>query len=363
MPVSDTKVNLSQVIAVRASLSIPAQALITAIMRITRQALNAAESSILLSEEEGSKLIFSYADGPFGNKINRLKISKKSGIAGLTLNTGKPMIANDARSNRFFNAFTDELTGHETKSIISAPMVSQHKVLGVIEVLNKLAANGFGESDLKILTKVTNTITQLIESIQQSDSKLIPHKIATKALLSAVEAGEAFNRGHARRVREYVVAAAEGFGLSREERQNAEYAAIMHDIGKFPLDETVPISPHDLNDKKMAEIRKHPVSGFKLLQGIEPLRAPGELVLCHHERYDGTGYPKGLAGDDIPAGARLIAAADALDNMAARDSDAGGMSRQDALDELLRYAGSKFDPKAVQAIGASLDTFLASGKP
>jgi HD-GYP domain-containing protein (c-di-GMP phosphodiesterase class II) len=137
--------------------------------------------------------------------------------------------------------------------------------------------------------------------------------------------------------------------LSKEEKQVIEYAAVLHDIGKLGISERILDNSANLANEERVVLHKHPIIGFNMLKGIAFLQGARELILYHHERYDGNGYPKGLKGDAIPIGARLIAVADAFDNMTTEHFHHTGLSKKEALMELNRDSGSKFDPAAVKA--------------
>lgn len=327
-------------------------------MRITRRALNASESSILLSEEKGQKLIFAFADGSSGEVIKRLKISKNSGIAGWVASHGEPLIVNDVYKNKFFNQFTDTVTGHATKSLICAPLVIGGKVIGVIEVLNKLNSSDFDEHDLHTLSETAATVVQVIENIRRTESGKIANKSAVNALLSAINAKDTLATGHARRVSEYAMMGATGLLPARDGKQIIEYAAVLHDIGKLGVPDSTLSKSDNPSIEEQATIRKHPIIGFNMLKGIEFLEEASKSILYHHETYDGKGYPKGLKQEVIPIGARLIAVADAFDHLTADQSQHLPLSKKDALTELHKDAGSKFDPAVVKAFDSGFVSSL-----
>jgi HD-GYP domain-containing protein (c-di-GMP phosphodiesterase class II) len=345
----------------RADSFIEVQPLVAIITHITRQALNASASSLILSEEKGKKLIFSFADGPLGQQIRRLKISKQSGIAGWVARNGKPLIVNDVNQNKYFNKFADKITGYKTKSIICAPLFIHHKTMGVIEVLNQLDGDDFNERDLQILTVVATTVAQIIENFMQTQNRLVLHKNAIDALVSAVDAKDTCMRGHSKRVSRYALIAANALSLSKEERRNIGYAAILHDIGKLGFRDSMLSKSDTLTDKEREIIRKHPVIGDNLLKGVAFFTEAGKMILYHHERYDGKGYPLGLKEDAIPVGARILAVADAFDNMITGKSCRAALSEKEAFIELNRCAGSQFDPAVVKAFYSGLVSPPLSG--
>lgn len=339
------------------SSSIQAQPLINTVMRIARRALNASASSILLSEEKGQKFVFAFADGSAGDQIRRLKISKNSGIAGWVVKNSAPVIVNDVYKNKYFNEFTDSMTGYMTSSIICAPLVIHGKVIGVIEGLNKRDGSGFNQNDLNALNLIAATVAQVIENIRRTESSLVTHSNAVSVLLSAVDAMDSQIYRHSRRVSEYVLLGANALSLPKDEQQIVKYAAVLHDVGKAGMPGAVLNKSDALADEELAMIHKHPIIGFNLLKGTTFLEEASKLVLYHHEGYDGRGYPKGLKGETIPLGARLIAVADAFDHMAARES----ISKKDALTRLVENAGGKFDPAAVKAFNSGFAGSYMSG--
>jgi putative nucleotidyltransferase with HDIG domain len=343
------------------SLAIQAYPLINTVMRITRQLLKASASSILLSEECSQRLIFAFADGSSGEQIKRLKISKKSGIAGLVATNGEPLIVNNVYQNKHFNIFADTVTGHKTKSIICAPLAVQGRIIGVVEMVNKLDGDDFSERDLYILEAIAAPVAQVIENIRRNQSNLVAHSIAISMLLSAIEARESSMREHAKRVSQYAITGATALSLSKDEKQVIQYAGVLHDIGKLGMPDRMLDKSANLANEERAVLHKHPIIGFNMLRGISFFQEASEFILYHHERHDGNGYPKGLKGDAIPIGARLIAVADAFDNMTTEYSHRAALSKKDALMELRRYAGSKFDPAAVKAFDSGFINSLTPG--
>ena len=357
-----TRLKPRESISGKVSSVVQLQPLITTIMRITRQALKASASSLLLSRVEGQALNFMFADGPLGEQIRRLSISKQTGIAGWVACNGKPLIVNDVSKNEYFNKFSDEVTGYTTKSIICTPLVINQKVVGTIEVLNKLDDDDFSENDLQTLMTVAATTSQVIENLKQRLISLAVHRITIKALVSAVDARETCMRGHSKRVSEYALMGATALSLSNEEMHTIEYAAILHDIGKLGIPDSILNKSDTPTNEQLKMIRKNPVTGFNLLRGIDFLQEASKLVLYQNERYDYKGYPQGLKGNAIPIGARLIAVANAFDTMTTEHSYRAALSQKDAFMVLRRYAGSKFDPVAVEAFNSCFAKSLSSGK-
>jgi HD-GYP domain-containing protein (c-di-GMP phosphodiesterase class II) len=326
--------------------------IITTIMRMAHNALGAAAASMLILDEKNHELFFKFADGQVGQELKRLHIDRQSGIAGWIVRNGKPMVVNDPEKNANFYRLIDEATGFKTRSIIGVPIVIDKKVVGVIEVLNKQNRTDFDKQDLKTMTGVAATTAITLENVRMSNDLLNSYKGTVNALMSLADTKETSGGGHSRRVSEYALTGATELGLSREEKQIIEYAAILHDIGKLSIADNVLNKTDALTDAEWDMIRKHPVIGYNLLKEIPFLKESSRLILYHHERYDGAGYPQGLKADAIPMGARLIAVADAFDNMTTDHPYRKTLGRQQAFFELHQHAHSQFCPVAVKAFNS-----------
>jgi putative nucleotidyltransferase with HDIG domain len=153
---------------------------------------------------------------------------------------------------------------------------------------------------------------------------------------------------HSGAVARYARTVAEMLGLPEREQDLIHTAALLHDIGKFILPDSILFADRKLTDEEWELIKLHPEQGAKLVQRIDGYGPVAEIVLHHHERFSGGGYPAGIAGEEIPLGARIIAAADTYDVMTARDSYRKPVSSEAALAELRRVAGTQLDPGVVE---------------
>lgn len=360
--ISASRIDLLEKLWARARLEDKEDQLITCIMRMTHNALNASASSLLLLDDDSQELYFKFADGPVGQSLKRLHISRQSGIAGWIARNGKPLVVNNPEKNANFHRMIDEATGFKTRSIIGVPIVIDDKVIGVIEVLNKADGTDFTRHDLKTMMGVASTTALTIENARMNTNLLNSYKSTVGALVSLADAKETSGGGHSRRVTEYALIGAKELSLLKEEKQNIEYAAILHDIGKLSIPDSILNKTEALTDEEWQIIRKHPVTGYNLLKDIPFLKEASKLILCHHERYDGKGYPQGLIAEAIPMGARLIAVADAFDNMTTDHVYRKAMSRQQAFAELNNNARSQFCPVAVKAFNSGFVRTRLSSK-
>lgn len=174
-------------------------------------------------------------------------------------------------------------------------------------------------------------------------------------LASALEARDPYTQGHTKRTAGYADSIALEMGLDGETRILINRAALLHDLGKIGTPDAVLRKEGSLTPAERGEINRHPADGARILKGVGFLKEAAALVRYHHENYDGSGYPDGLAGSAIPLGARILAAADTLDAMTTDRPYRKGLSFAEAEKELEKKAGSQFDPAVIEAFkGAKL---------
>jgi putative methionine-R-sulfoxide reductase with GAF domain len=340
----------------KASLELQVSKLLDQISLMTRQTLRASAASVLLVDGKEGELYFEVAQGRAGKTLKKMKLMVNSGISGWVVSNGKPLIVNNVASDRRFNRNIDNLTGFVTKSILAVPLVSEGSIIGVIEVLNKIGGNGFNKQDMEALVVLASTAAIAISNARLHQKVLDDHKNTVKALAAAVDARDHYTCGHSQRVTRYALLGGIKLSLPAEELEVIEYAATLHDIGKIGISDTILCKPGYLTDEEWVIMRQHSEIGAKILEGIPFLEKARELVLHHHERYDGKGYPEGLAGQEIPVGARLIAIADAFDTMTTDRAYRPLPGIDYAVRELYRCSGTQFCPVAVEAFVSGLET-------
>ncbi len=182
------------------------------------------------------------------------------------------------------------------------------------------------------------------------------HEASVRALVQAVETKDHYTRGHSERVSRASVMIAEQLDLSEDRTEALRLAGMLHDLGKLSVPTRLLQKSGPLTEAEYEAIQLHPVRGVEVVRGIEFLREAYNGILHHHERFDGRGYPHGLAGHRIPEFARVIAAADAFDCMTSTRAYRSARSIDEALAELRRCAGAQFDPEMVRALEKAVGT-------
>ncbi len=170
-----------------------------------------------------------------------------------------------------------------------------------------------------------------------------------EALVAALDAREHETGNHSKRVAGYTLLLADAYGISKEDRLYIYRGAFLHDIGKIGISDVILLKPDKLTPPEWEEMKRHPVIGQSILKQIGFLGGAVATVLSHHERFNGTGYPQGLKGNDIPLGARIFSVADAFDTMTTRRPYRNAMDYGSAREEITRCSGTQFDPNVVEA--------------
>lgn len=167
-------------------------------------------------------------------------------------------------------------------------------------------------------------------------------------LSAALEARDPYLRGHSARVTTVAAGLARRLGWRGERLDTLRIGGSLHDVGKLAVNASVLSKPGPLTDGELAQIRMHPIAGARLIEGVVGFRSALPYVLYHHERWDGSGYPHRLGGEEIPIEGRLLGVADAFDAMTSFRPYRAALSVEQALAELQRCAGSQFDPELTE---------------
>lgn len=176
------------------------------------------------------------------------------------------------------------------------------------------------------------------------------YQFTLEAMAAMLDAREQKTGEHSKRVAEMALVLAREMGVSPEEVQTIKTGALLHDIGKIAVPDSILLKPGALTAEEREIMRKHPQAGYDIIHSSPVLQPAAEIVISHHERYDGAGYPRGLKGDEICLGARIFAVIDTYDAIRADRPYSKGRSAEAALEEIRRHRGTQFDPAVVDAL-------------
>lgn len=206
------------------------------------------------------------------------------------------------------------------------------------------------QSDLaKEVEKKTAEVIQQHEKVERMSRQIV------KTISGAIDAKDTYTNGHSTRVAEYAREIARRTGFSEKQQDDIYMMGLLHDVGKIGIPEAIINKPSRLTDEEYAEIKTHPLVGASILRNITEFPQLAVGARWHHERYDGKGYPDGLAGEDIPLEARIIAIADAYDAMSSRRSYRDVLPQEYVRGELVKGKGLQFDPKLTDVMLGMVD--------
>jgi putative two-component system response regulator len=195
----------------------------------------------------------------------------------------------------------------------------------------------------ELVEQRTAELDRALDSLEEA------YRSTLKALTAALETRDSETHGHSERVVTYSLRLGREYGLNREEMKSLEFGSLLHDIGKIGVPDLILRKPGKLTEEEWVRMREHPMHGQQILRGIEFLKGPARVVGQHHEKWDGSGYPLGLSGEDIDVCARIFQVADAFDAITSDRVYRKGKSYEAAAAELEEWANKQFDPKVVAA--------------
>jgi putative nucleotidyltransferase with HDIG domain len=210
------------------------------------------------------------------------------------------------------------------------------------------------ESELALLNR--NLKMRTSDLVEQQRSLFLS---TVKSLVTAIDAKDEYTRHHSTRVTEFTLKIAKKMGYSEKELGDLELAALLHDVGKIGVPEYILNKPGKLTDAEFKQIKEHPARGESILEPVIELKDIRKVVRAHHEQYNGSGYPDGLKGREIPLGARIMAIADTYDSITSERPYRKAASHRFAVKEIIRCSGTQFDPEVVEHFLEIAPTFAA----
>ncbi|NLW49472.1 MAG: HD domain-containing protein [Candidatus Brocadiaceae bacterium] len=242
------------------------------------------------------------------------------------------------------------------RSVLCSPMRDGEGAVGFLYVDNVVGSREFTERDLKVLAAIGNQAGIAVRRAQ------LAHQVETvfgdvmRSVLRLVEFRDSYTCGHCERVTALALCIGGLMPESRPDRRTIEIAGMLHDVGKLAVQLDVLQKPDSLTESEYETVKQHPAAGAAILSSVDNAAEIASAIRHHHERWDGTGYPDGLAGEDIPLVARLLALADAFDSMATERPYKSALPPEKILGELDEGAGTQFDPHLVRLVMDALRT-------
>jgi putative two-component system response regulator len=254
---------------------------------------------------------------------------------------------------------SDASTQTESKCLALGAMDFIKKPYNGQILLRRVERALFSSSVTNYMSKAIKRYESSIEAEHRQFRRFMHQML--KALSLTIDAKDEYTRGHSSRVAFYSQLIGKGMGLDDSFIDNLHYAGLLHDIGKIGVADVVLRKPGKLSESELVSIRDHPVIGYNILQGVSSMPEIAQGARWHHEKYDGSGYPDGMVGDDIPLTARIICVADSFDAMTSKRSYQMPRTYYAALGELIKCKNTQFDPEVADAAVAAITAFLDNG--
>jgi HD-GYP domain-containing protein (c-di-GMP phosphodiesterase class II) len=269
-------------------------------------------------------------------------------LADRCYNQGESLLCRDASAEAALHQARSVQIG-SMSSLICALLRSPRQRLGVLQLDRGPFQEPFDQEDFYLADAVAASVAVGIESALLVEQQREQFLQTVTSLARAVEVRDPYTWGHARRVTDYSLVLADELKIGPAARHQIEIATPLHDIGKIGVDDAILRKPGRLTEEEFALMKQHPVMGAAILESVAGLAPMIPIVRHHHERWDGTGYPDGLAGEQIAPTARVVAVADAFDAMTSTRPYRPAMPPERAFAELRQHAGTHFEPGCVHA--------------
>ena len=274
--------------------------------------------------------------------------------------TGVPILAHGGKASRFF---TESTMPPELSSFVAVPLTVRNNMVGVMNVFSFTPGKKFDEGHRKMLAVLASRAASAIDNarlyveLSTTNDSLLKANVSLEEMFQqtvagfaqALEESDLYTRGHSERVAVYTEILARGLTLPEPETRRMVQAGVMHDVGKIGVRYDMLNKPGKLTPEEVQVFRQHPEKGKRILEPVPCLHALIDGCWCHHEWFDGGGYPRNLAGDQIPLVGRIVAIADAYDAMTSDRAYRRALPHEVAVNEIERCAGTQFDPELADA--------------
>ena len=245
-----------------------------------------------------------------------------------------------------------------TRSYAGSGQAAVEQVLGVMTLLNVSDPRGFNDDDMELLRTLAALMAVAVLNERAEEKRRNTFLRTLESLATALEARDEYTQGHSQRVSEVSLMIGERMGFSSEALEELRIGTILHDIGKIGVPDEILNKKARLTDDEFETMKAHPVIGYEICKPLMLTEGVLMIIRNHHEKLDGSGYPDGLKGGELPLSLRIVCVADAFDAMSSRRPYRGVMEEGFVLSELSRCAGTQFDPDVVENLKEIMESDL-----
>ncbi|MEJ2696071.1 MAG: HD domain-containing protein [Candidatus Sulfobium sp.] len=277
--------------------------------------------------------------GAYSGMASMMTLTADRGLLGYVREKKEPVTIFDVSMDERFEGFP-----YPVKSLLVVPLIVEDAMIGALIASDKLDGKEFYSTDIKLISGMASACAVSIKKAFLFDDLRGMLFGAAEAFSFAIDAKDPYTYGHSRRVAETAVGIAKEAGFSADMMNWLRLAALLHDIGKIGTPESILHKRGKLDDEEMVMIREHPVIGARMIRHIPRLKSISLWIRHHHEKYDGSGYPSGLKGEEIPFVSRIIAIADCFDALTTDRPYRRALGREEAIDIMRETEAEHFDP-------------------
>jgi len=305
-------------------------------------------SAIMLLDEDQKHLFFKVATGEKGGLVTKFRIKIGEGIAGWVAEKCESVLVNDVTTDERFTGQQDLSSGFKTKSVLCVPMQAGGELVGVLEVLNKKVSEGFSDADRSLLESLASLAALAITNARLVGGFRNFYSNTIEILISAIEARDTRMSGHCWRFAQRASSLGRRMGLEGQVLKDLYYSALLHDVGFLKVAGGWNMSRILVMESPHME-QTHALIGADMIKGIDILKGAAGLIVFHHENYDGSGFPRGLKGDEVPMGGHILSVIENCEEMRMN-----GYAVEQIQAILIEQAGKKFHPDVARAYGEVL---------
>jgi len=343
--------NINLAITTNIDLQIPLYLLLE---QVTDQ-LEVDAADVLLLDEENQQLFYVAGRGFQTDALKYTKLDVGEGLAGRAAESMDIVHINDLKKEVTSLKQSPLFNNEGFVAYYGAPLISKGKVQGVLELFHRSPLNPDGEwmDFLNTLTSETAIAVDnalLFRDLEKSNLDLaVAYETTLEGWARTLELRDRETEGHSQRVMDLTMRLARKLGILDEDLINVQRGAVLHDIGKMGVPDSILLKEGPLTEEEWEIMRKHPVYAYDMLSAIPFLRKAIDIPYCHHEKWDGSGYPCGLKGEEIPLSARIFAIVDVWDALKSDRPYRKAWTEDEAITYIQEQSGSHFDPVVVNA--------------